>query len=106
MVARIWRGHTSADNADKYESFLQNDFMPSIAKKNIPGYRKFQLLRKQGTNEVAFITIMWFDDVEQVKGFAGEDFEKAVIHPTAAGLLQRYDEFSQHFELEFELNYD
>jgi heme-degrading monooxygenase HmoA len=106
MVARIWHGYTSMKNADVYEKFLKTEFLPAIEKKNIPGYRKFQLLRKDDKVEVTFITIMWFDSLAQIKAFAGEDYEKAVVHPTAQALLKRYDLRSQHFELKHELNYD
>ena len=105
MVARIWRGTTSFENADTYEKFLKTEFVPAVEKKNIHGYRKFQLLRKNEPGEVAFITIMWFDSLDQVKAFAGEDYDKAVVHSTAEALLKRYDDRSQHFELEHELNY-
>jgi len=105
MVARIWKGYTSLENADMYETFLKTDFMPAIEKKKIPGYKKFQLLRKDEGDEVAFLTIMWFDSLGQIKAFAGEDYEKAVVHPTAQALLKRYDDRSLHFELEYELNY-
>jgi len=37
MVARIWRGYTSHENADNYENFLKTEFMPAIEKKKIPG---------------------------------------------------------------------
>ena len=106
MVARIWRGSTSAANADGYENFLKNEFLPSIEQKKIPGYKKFHLLRKQERDEVAFITIMWFDTLEQIQAFAGADYEKAVIHPTAQALLSKHDEYAQHFELRHELIYD
>jgi heme-degrading monooxygenase HmoA len=106
MVARIWYGYTSRKNADVYEKFLKTEFLPAIEKKNIPGYREFQLLRKDDKVEVTFITIMWFDSLAQIKAFAGEDYEKAVVHPTAQALLKRYDLRSQHFELKHELNYD
>jgi heme-degrading monooxygenase HmoA len=106
MVARIWRGYTSNKNADAYQNFLKTEFLPAIEKKNIPGYRKFQLLRKDGKDEITFITIMWFDSIEGIKAFAGEDYEKAIVHPTAQSLLKKYDQRSQHFELKQELNYD
>ena len=105
MVARIWRGFTSLRDAEAYETFLKTDFMPAVEKKKIPGYKKFQLLRRNEADEVAFITIMWFDNVEQVKAFAGEDYEKAVVHPKAQALLKRYDDRSMHFELRHELSY-
>src|SRR4051794_5724420 len=105
MVARIWHGLTSFENAEAYEKFLKTEFIPSIEKKNISGYKKFQLLRKDEADGVAFITIMWFDTVEQIRAFTGEDYEKAVVHPTAHALLKKYDSHSQHFELRHELNY-
>lgn len=105
MVARVWKGYTSLKDADAYEAFLKTEFLPSIEKKKIPGYIKFQLLRKNEADEVSFMTIMWFEKLEQIKAFAGEDYEKAVIHPTAQALLKRHDDLSLHFELEHELNY-
>ena len=105
MVARIWHGFTSFENADAYELFLKEEFMPSIEKKTIPGYRKFQLLRKEEKDEVAFITIMWFDTLDQIKAFAGEDYQKSVVHPRAHALLKKYDSHARHFELKHELNY-
>jgi len=105
MVARIWRGYTSLKDADAYEAFLKKDFMPSVERKKIPGYKKFQLLRRDEAGEVAFITIMWFEDLEKIKAFAGEDYEKAVVHPTAHALLKRYDDRSLHLEVRHELNY-
>ena len=105
MIARIWHGFTTLENAAAYEKFLKTEFMPAVEKKNIPGYKKFQLLRKDGTDDVSFITIMWFDTLEQIKAFAGEDYEKAVVHPTAHALLKRHDSHSRHFELSHELNY-
>jgi len=105
MVARVWHGFTLPENADAYERFLKTEFLPSIEKKNIDGYRKFQLLRLDKVPEVEFITIMWFDSLDKIRQFAGEDYEKAVVHPKAQQLLLRYDDRSKHFELEHELNY-
>jgi len=105
MVARIWEGYTSPENADAYSAFLKTEFLPAVEKKNINGYRKFQLVRKIEADEVHFITIMWFENLEQIKQFAGKDYEKAVVHPKAQALLKRYDQYSKHFELIHELNY-
>jgi hypothetical protein len=43
---------------DKYENFLKTEFIPSIENKKIPGHTKFQLLRKEEADEVAFTTII------------------------------------------------
>ena len=41
MVARIWKGYTSFENADAYERFLKTEFMPAVEKKNIPVIKNF-----------------------------------------------------------------
>jgi heme-degrading monooxygenase HmoA len=105
MVARIWHGSTTHENADAYENFLKEEFMPSVEAKKIPGYRKFELMRKEEKDEVAFITIMWFDSIEHIRNFAGDDYEKAVIHPTAMTLLKRHGATAAHYEVKHELFY-
>lgn len=105
MVARIWKGYTSAVNADAYEQFLKTEFLPFIEKKNISGYKKFELLRKPEADEIAFITIMWFTSLEKIKQFAGENYEQSVVHPRAQALLSRYDKTASHYELLHELIY-
>ena len=105
MVARIWHGYTTFENADAYENFLKTEFLPSVEAKKIPGYKRFELLRKNETGEIAFITIMWFESIEHIRNFAGDDFEKAVVHPKAQALLKRYDATSGHYEIRHHLVY-
>jgi antibiotic biosynthesis monooxygenase (ABM) superfamily enzyme len=71
MISRIWHGWTTLENADIYENLLKTEIFPTIASKNVLGYRGIQLLRRQLSNEVEFITIMQFDSLEAVKQFAG-----------------------------------
>jgi hypothetical protein len=58
---------------------------------------------KAERNEVEFVTIMTFDDLEAVRQFAGQDYEVAVVPPKAQALLARFDKRSQHYELRAEL---
>jgi heme-degrading monooxygenase HmoA len=98
MISRIWHGYTTKENADKYESLLQKEIFVGIAKRNIEGYMGIQLLRRElPPSETEFITIMWFDSLDSVKKFAGEDYEKAVVPGTAQQVLSRYDKTSAHY---------
>jgi heme-degrading monooxygenase HmoA len=99
MIARIWNGDTSNENADKYENLLRTEVFHWIASKEIKGYNGIQLLRKEHTDETAFTTIMWFDEIQNIIDFAGEDYEKAVVLPEAQALLKRYDDRSAHYEV-------
>ena len=97
MISRIWHGWTSHENADKYEKLLRADVLPGIHR--IRGYNGAYLLRRDAANnEVEFITITQFTDMNAVREFAGADYERAVIAPGASELLAHYDERSQHYE--------
>ncbi|MFW9832045.1 MAG: hypothetical protein ACFFD8_09755 [Candidatus Thorarchaeota archaeon] len=43
---------------------------------------------------------MWFDSIEAVQAFAGDDYETAVVPPKARALLSRYDTHAQHYEVQ------
>jgi heme-degrading monooxygenase HmoA len=97
MIARIWHGFTPMKNADAYEGMLRKDVLPGIGR--VRGYKGAQLMRRNHGDEVEFITITFFEDLEAVILFAGDDYTKAVIHPEAGKLLSHYDERSVHYDL-------
>jgi len=105
MIARIWHGWTSFENAKTYEELLRNEIFPSIENKNINGYKKISLLKRRLENEVEFITIMIFDNLSSVKEFAGEEHEKSYVPQKAQKVLLRHDNFSQHYEIVNEYYY-
>lgn len=98
MVARIWHGWTLLENADAYEQLLRNMILPGIEKKGIAGYQGAHLLRREAGTEVEFVTICWFESMESIRAFAGEDPERSVVPPEARALLSRFDDRSRHFE--------
>lgn len=103
MISRIWHGWTTLENAEAYESLLKNEIFSGIEDRQITGYKGIHLFRRNIGNEVEFITIMWFDSLESVRSFAGEDYELAVVPPKARALLSRFDVRSQHYEVRAEL---
>lgn len=99
MISRIWHGYTTSANADAYENLLRHEIFDWIAGKQIPGYWGIQLNRRELKDEVEFVTIMWFDSLDAVRAFAGENYETAVVLPQAQALLAHYDLRSQHYEV-------
>ncbi len=104
MMSRIWHGWTTATNADAYEVLLKSEIFIGIQNRQISGYRGIQLLRRTMGDEVEFMTIMWFDSIDAIRTFAGEDYEKAVVPAKARALLLRFDERSQHYEVKAEMS--
>jgi hypothetical protein len=103
MISRIWHGWTTPENADVYESLLKSEIFQGIQSREITGYGGIHLLRRDHGGEVEFVTIMWFDNIEAVRSFAGEDYEVAVVPKKARAVLSRYDEHSQHYDVKAEL---
>jgi heme-degrading monooxygenase HmoA len=99
MISRIWHGYCRPENADTYEALLRGEIFAGIENQAIPGFREIQLFRRAVGDEVEFITVMWFDSLDSVRDFAGEDFEAAVVPVAARQVLSRFDERSQHYEV-------
>jgi antibiotic biosynthesis monooxygenase (ABM) superfamily enzyme len=99
MVARIWHGWTKRADAKMYEDMLRDEIFPSIAARNIKGYRGAQLFISQDADEVEFVTLLRFDSMDAVKEFAGADEGRPVIYPKAEALLTRMDERSRHYRI-------
>ena len=99
MIGRIWHGWTTPQNADAYEGLLKTQIFPGIVARKIPGFRRIELLRRTAGDEVEFVTVMWFNSMEAVKAFAGEQWEVAVVPPAARAVLKRFDATSRHYEV-------
>jgi heme-degrading monooxygenase HmoA len=99
MISRIWHGWTTRENADAYEQLLRTEIFSGIAKRSIQGYRGIHLLHRDIEEGVEFVTIMWFDSLDAVRAFAGDDYEVAVVPPKARQLLSRFDGRSAHYDV-------
>ncbi len=97
-IKRIWHGWTTPENAEKYQNLLHNEVFPSIEKKNIHGYQSIELMRRNLSDEVEFITIMTFDTLRNVIYFQGEDYTRCYVPDSAQLLLKHWDKVSAHYE--------
>jgi antibiotic biosynthesis monooxygenase (ABM) superfamily enzyme len=99
MICRIWRGWATPENADAYESIVRGEVIPGIEARRIPGFLHIDLMRRDLGTEVEFLTAMWFDDIESIKAFMGDDYSASHVPGAAQAVLARFDERSAHFEV-------
>ncbi len=97
MIARVWHGYTTPENADAYAAMLQPELLPGLSAK--PGFRGSYLLRRAQGSEVEFITIILWDSLDDVRALAGADYETAVIPDERRRVLSRWDEKATHYEV-------
>jgi hypothetical protein len=51
MIARIWHGYTTKENAGKYEKLLKEEVFTGIENKHVTGYRGMRLLCRELADE-------------------------------------------------------
>jgi heme-degrading monooxygenase HmoA len=100
MITRVWHGWTSSHNADWYDSHYRSDVVSSL--RQIRGFRGARLLRRTVGDETEFVSLTFFDDLDAIRGFAGPDYETAVIADEACDVLIRFDQRVRHYETALE----
>ncbi|RMD87551.1 MAG: antibiotic biosynthesis monooxygenase [Alphaproteobacteria bacterium] len=99
MILRLWHGWTDPEKADAYEKLLLGEVIPGIMEKRVEGFRHIEVLRRDDGDEVVFVTLMWFDSLDAVRAFAGEDYARAYVPAAAQALLKRFAGQSAHYEV-------
>ena len=99
MICRLWRGWTTPENAAAYERIVRGEVIPGIEARRIPGFRHIDLMKRDLAGEIEFQTLMWFDSVDAIRAFMGEDYDVSHVRAAAQAVLSRFDERAAHFEL-------
>ena len=97
MIARTWRGWTRREDADAYVEYLERTGIPEY--RATPGNRGAWILRHDEGERTEFVTLSFWESLEAVKGFAGEDVEVAVFYPEDERFLVERELTVSHYEL-------
>ena len=98
MIARVWRGWTLQSDRDEYLRFLRKIDLPSYTA--TPGNLGAHMLHRDlldGRTE--FMLLSFWDSMESVRTFAGDDPERAVFFPDEDRFLVERDESAIHYEV-------
>jgi len=97
MIARIWHGKTDASKYELYSEFVRVTAIPDY--KKTPGFRGLSFLRNISGEEAHFQLITYWQNLEVIKNFAGNDIDKAKYYPEDSEFLLEFEEKVQHFEV-------
>jgi len=97
MIARIWHGTTSLSNYEEYTEFMKSEAIPDYEKTD--GFIKLMFLRNTQQGMGHFKLITFWKNIEVIKNFAGEDFEKAKYYPKDKLYLLEFEEKVMHYEV-------
>lgn len=96
-ISRVWRGWATRSNAGEYERLVTEEVLPGMER--LDGYRGATLLKRDaGEDQIEFLVTTEWESLDSIRGFAGEEYDRATIPQEAADLLVRYDGRAAHYE--------
>jgi heme-degrading monooxygenase HmoA len=97
VIARVWFGRTKAEDYDAYLAYLEESGVLEL--KHTPGNRGVMVLRRIDGDEAEFGVISFWDSLDDVKAFAGEDVDVARYFPDDERFLLEFTPGLKHFEV-------
>jgi heme-degrading monooxygenase HmoA len=97
LIARIWHGQTTAAIAEEYTRYLYENGVKKI--EAIPNNRGTQMFREFDGGRCDFTVISYWDSVESIKQYAGENYEKTNVLPRDPEYLLEVEPKVQHLEV-------
>jgi heme-degrading monooxygenase HmoA len=101
VIARIWQGWAPTATAGDYQRHYESEVAGHL--RHVPGFRGARLLRRVDGDGVVFTSITFFAGMEDVRAFAGDDCEEAVVEDAARRVLTRWDDRVTHHEVAVDL---
>jgi heme-degrading monooxygenase HmoA len=97
LIARIWQSRTRTALTEEYTRYLYENGVCKIAR--IEGNRGVQMLRQPMGEETEFTVISYWDGIDGIKRFAGEDYEKTHHLPRDHQFLVKLEPAVRHLEV-------
>ena len=97
MIARIWRGVTAADRAEEYLEYLRKTGLHDYT--TTPGNHGVSVLLRTEDGRTQFTLISYWESLEAIKAFAGDDPEVARFYPEDDDYLVERELRVEHHEV-------
>lgn len=97
MIARLWRGRATPQNAPAYVRHFTEKAV--LALEALPGHRGATLMQREVDGQVEFVALTFWDLRASIEAFAGEDIRRAHVEPQARAVLASFDDFAEHYEV-------
>ena len=97
VIARIWHGRVPADMAYTYHVYLLKTGVADY--RATPGNRGVYVMRRVEEQVAHFELLTFWDSVEAVKAFAGDDHERARYYPEDDEFLLERESHVTHLDV-------
>jgi hypothetical protein len=97
MIARRWHGAVPAAKMQEYLSLMRNVALPDYLA--TPGNRGAWCLTRTEGNLTHFEMLTFWQDIEAIKRFAGDDHSKAKYYDFDSNFLLEKEPYVRHFDV-------
>jgi hypothetical protein len=97
MIARIWHGAVPLSKAEKYLALMNTIALPEY--RATQGNRGAWCLHRTESDQLHIQMFTFWEDVESIRRFAGEDYAKAKYYDFDPDYLIEMEPFVQHYEV-------
>jgi heme-degrading monooxygenase HmoA len=97
MIARIWRGRTSASHSDEYLLLLEKTGLRDY--RATEGNRGVLVLRREHEGVAEFTILTLWDSMDAIRRFAGDEPDRARYYPEDPKYLLEMVPFVDHHEV-------
>ena len=97
MIVRTWHGVVEVGKAEKFLEHLKRTGLPDY--KATEGNRGVYVLRRVEGEQAHFLLLTFWDSIEAIKRFAGEDVERARYYPADEEYLLEKEPRATHYEV-------
>jgi heme-degrading monooxygenase HmoA len=98
MIARMWRGWVADEKATAYVDYVNETGIAGYLATS--GNRGAQLLtRTLGDGRTEIVTLSWWDSLDDVRAFAGDDVDVARFYPEDDEYLVDRERTVSHFDV-------
>jgi len=97
LIARLWHGAVPTAKGDAYAAYLRRTGVTEC--RATPGNRGVEVLRRTAGEETHFLFISFWDSMDAIQIFAGDDVERAHYYPEDRDYLLELEPNVAHYEV-------
>lgn len=97
MITRMWHGRVPTSKAEAYRKFVKERAIPDYH--SVEGNISVHILERTEGDITHFMTLTFWQDVESIQAFAGEDIEVAKYYPEDQDFLLEFEPRVVHYEV-------
>jgi len=97
MIVRMWHGRVPTSKAKAYREFTNRTAIPDY--QSVPGNISVHILERAEGDITHFITLTFWESLDAIRLFAGDDVERAKYYREDKDFLLEFEPTVVHYEV-------